>query len=460
MNFNRAPGHERHWVKVANEQMLSYGPAILVAAAMVLLSGRLFRLISRYAVNLFFSDQWGFNRATVFEKHSLWQMFRWQWGPHRQGAGALVAYFLEPYFYWNSRTESFLIGGLIVVCAGCALWLKVRLFRSVELSDICIPLILFTPLQVGQIFVVANWAHGPLPLLLTILYCLAWTIANLPWRYALVLTINFVTIYTGFGLFLGLLTPLAISADYFVNLKRQPHGKIYFAGGLLISVLSFCSFFVNYVVDPAVGCRPNLFQSPATYAKFVCLMFANVIAAKGIGFLPAFAGSILLACLLLALAMNCRKLRQESISFPQQLVAATLLLGSIVFSGFAAYGRSCLGLHEAQVSRYVMYLELGLLGFYISVLTIRAKYLRISALFFLTLVLANTIRIPSGDRSDMEYYRRFKTDWKACYLQYSDISFCDQQTGHWIYKDGRDETIKGRLNYLKQHRQNLYADVK
>jgi hypothetical protein len=81
------------------------------------LAGRLFRLISRYAVNLFFSDQWGFNRATLFERHSLWEMFRWQHGPHRQGAGALVSYFLEPHFSWSSRTESFLIGGLIVTNA-------------------------------------------------------------------------------------------------------------------------------------------------------------------------------------------------------------------------------------------------------------------------------------------------------------------------------------------------------
>jgi hypothetical protein len=437
-----------------------WSSVVIVSAMFVILAGRFFRLISRYAVNLFFSDQWGFNRATLFERHSLWEMFRWQHGPHRQGAGALVSYFLEPHFSWSSRTESFLIGGLIVLSAICVLWLKMRLFHSVELSDVCIPLILFTPLQVGQIFVVANWAHGPLPLLLTILYCLAWTIANLPWRYALVLTINFVTIYTGFGLFLGLLTPLAISADYFVNLKRQPRGKMYFAGALFISALSFSSFFVNYVYRPAVGCRPNLFQSPGTYAKFVFLMFANVVAAKGIGFLPALAGGTLLACMLCALAMNCRQLRQEPAEFRRHIVPAILVLGSVVFGGVAAYGRSCLGLHEAQVSRYVMYLELGLLGLYFSALTIRSKYLRISALLLLTLVFANTTRIPRVDRAGMEYYRKFKTDWKACYFQYSDISFCDHQTGHWLYQDGSDETIKSRLDYLQRTKQNLYADVK
>jgi hypothetical protein len=189
-------------------------------------------------------------------------------------------------------------------------------------------------------------------------------------------------------------------------------------------------------------------------------MFANVVAVKGIDFLPALAGATLFACMLCALAMNCRKLRQEPAEFRQHLVAAILVLGSIVFSAVAAYGRSCLGLREAQVSRYVMYLELGLLGLYISALTIRSKHLRISVLFLVTLVLANTIGISQGEQFEMEYYRQLKADWKACYLQHSDISFCDQQTGHWLYEDGNDESIKSRLDYLQRTKQNLYADVK
>jgi hypothetical protein len=425
-----------------------------------ILARRLFRLISRYSVNIFFSDQWAFNNATVFQKHSLWEMYRWQHGPHRQGLGALISYFIEPHFQWNSRTESFLIGGLIVIAGACALWLKLRIFHRLDFFDICIPLIIFTPLQVGQIFVVANWAHGPLPLLLVILYSIAWTVANVRWRYILVLTINFVTIYTGFGLFLGLITPAVITADYFFNLKGQPLGKTYFRSALLVSVLSVGSFFVRYVYRPAVACRPNLFQSPPSYAKFVFLMFANVMSVKGIGLLPMLAGATLLACMLWALAMNYARMRSGGTEFRSHLVAATLLLYCLLFSVIAAYGRSCLGPREAQVSRYVMYLELGLLGLYFSALTLRIRYLRIAVLALLTLALAKTVRISPGDRFGMEYYRRLKVDWRACYLQYTDIARCDQQTHAWIYQDGRDELIKGRLDYLQHSKQNLYAEKK
>src|ERR1051326_4374068 len=82
---------------------------------------RLFTLISRYAVNVFFMDQWDFNEATLFQKHSLWEMFSWQHGPHRQGLGAILAYLLEPLFQWNTRSESFLVGGIIVLAAISAL---------------------------------------------------------------------------------------------------------------------------------------------------------------------------------------------------------------------------------------------------------------------------------------------------------------------------------------------------
>src|SRR4051794_13272682 len=95
---------------------------LLVAIVFVIYAVRLFRLISRYAVNIFFADQWDFNNATLFERHSLWQIFRWQHGPHRQGAGALFERLVDPLFGWNSRTESFVVGGLIVAAAIFALW--------------------------------------------------------------------------------------------------------------------------------------------------------------------------------------------------------------------------------------------------------------------------------------------------------------------------------------------------
>ncbi|HZC24528.1 MAG TPA: hypothetical protein VE866_14395, partial [Candidatus Binatia bacterium] len=239
MEAKQKPGKAIHY------WLLSYGPAAVVAVAFAFFATRLFRLISQYAVNVFFSDQWDFNNATLFQKHSPWEIFTWQHGPHRQGIGGLFAKLVEPYFGWNSRTESFVVGGVIVVAAICALWLKKKLYGCFSFWDVLIPALIFVPAQYETLFITANFAHGPFPLLLILLYCLAWTCQNRAARYSLILIINFVTIYTGFGLLLGVLTPVLLILDY----RSSPEEQLpvaFFIGAILISLLSLGSFFVGY----------------------------------------------------------------------------------------------------------------------------------------------------------------------------------------------------------------------
>src|SRR5579883_2285307 len=66
--------------------------ALVLFGASLILASRLFLQVSHYAVNIFFSDQWVFDDATLFQRHSLWEMFRWQYGPQRQGVGALLSH--------------------------------------------------------------------------------------------------------------------------------------------------------------------------------------------------------------------------------------------------------------------------------------------------------------------------------------------------------------------------------
>ena len=105
------------WEQVPPEGLASRlrAPLFVVLAFSALLASRLFWLLSRYAVNIFFSDQWDFNNSTLFEQHTFWQIFRWQHGPHRQGLGGVISKLLEPLFHWNSRSEAFLVGAIIAV---------------------------------------------------------------------------------------------------------------------------------------------------------------------------------------------------------------------------------------------------------------------------------------------------------------------------------------------------------
>jgi len=250
-------------------------PWLLVLIAFVFYAGRMFRLISRYAVNVFFSDQWDFNDATLFQRHSLWQMFNWQHGPHRQGLGALFERMVDPLFGWNSRTESFVIGGVIVAAAICAFWLKRKLYGELSVFDVVIPAILFIPGQWATWFMSANFAHGPFPLLLILLYCLSWTSRRRDVRYLLVLFINFVTIYTGFGIFLGVVTPILLILDYWASAPQTRLSKTYFTCAILVALASLGSFFVGYKLLPGLPCFSLQPRSPTSYLAFVPLMFAN-----------------------------------------------------------------------------------------------------------------------------------------------------------------------------------------
>src|SRR5262245_2509253 len=328
---------------------------IVVFAAFAALSARLLVLISQYAVNVFFMHQLEVSEVTLFQMHSLWETFRWQNGPHRQGLGSVLSFLIDPLFQWNSRAESFLVGAIVILAAGSALWLKHRLFGNFTFFDVCIPLILLTPLQYETLYITANLAHGPLPLLLVILFCLAWPIPIIYLRLGLVLLINFYAIHTGFGFFLGLITPAAIFADYLLNLRFAQKGRLLFLVSLLVSIASIVSFFVNYHFETSVDCSPNLFQSPLSYAQFLWLIYANTIALKGTGVFAASVGVVLFALIFAALFASVAALRTSTAAGrAAHLVAAILLAFCLLFSANAAYGRSCLGIGVAQVSRYVI----------------------------------------------------------------------------------------------------------
>jgi len=432
----------------------------VVLAVLVALSIRLFDLISRYAVNIFFMDQWDFDDATLFQKHTLWEMFRWQHGPHRQGVGALLGHLIEPHFGWNSRSEAFFVGMIIVLAAILALWLKFRLFGSITVLDICIPLIFLNTFQHETLFMTANLAHGPVPIILILLYCLAWTIPNLALRYGLVLLLNFGAIYTGFGIFLGLITPVAVIADYLLELRRQPLGKFYLVGGLLVSVASLGSFFIQYAFVTAVDCSPNLFHAPLAYIEFLLLIFANLIGIQGADPPVIVIGGLVALAIVAAFVLSvCDLVKHGKTARTSDWIAAILLSFCLIFTLNTAYGRSCLGPRAAQESRYIIYMETGLLGVYFYLLGMKRSGLRAALLAILTVVLIGTVPVRKRDEFVMRYYSSGKENWRACYLSLEDINQCTQMTLFAVYPRPEKNNLKGKLEFLKRTKQNLYSDV-
>ncbi len=435
---------------------------LLVSIAFVFYAGRMFRLISRYAVNIFFWDEWDLKDLTLFQRNSLWKIFSWQHGWHRLGMGALVEKFLDPPFHWNSRIESFALGGILAAAAICALWLKTRLEGKLSIFDMVIPAVFFSPAQWETLYATPIFSQGPLPFLLIVVYCLAWTCERNALRYPLVLLINFVTIYTGFGLFLGVVTPVLLGLDYWSQLPSKRLTTTCFIAACLISLASLGSFFHRYTPRPGVSCFSHFQSSPRSYVAFMALLPANFFAVNGSGSFPRVVGLTVLIAVLISLisAVWCLLRRSDTSSAQpdrtRRLVVTTLAAVSLASLATIAYIRLCAGWQAAQASRYAVYVQIGVLGLYFHLLGVR----RASNRRWLLSLLLVPVSVASFhvDRWGMVYVRDGKERWKKCYLQIEDIKQCNEITGFVIYPPGEEPRLDEKLQYLKKTRQNLYLD--
>ena len=299
-------------------------------AAALLLGIRFFKVISDYSVNVLFYDQWDFLNPLFTGHAGFGELFFHQHGPHREGLGLVADSFLYPLTAWSTRADSLMIAGCVFAAMLLALLLKYRLFGRLSYGDIAIPLIFLTLAQFETFIGTPNAAYSGIPLLLTMLYCLALLVRRYQTRYALCLLLNFLLIYTGFGLFMGIVTIGVFAVECYWRLRSVseiPLGASIAA--LLVACASLGSFFVHYTFQSAVACFVFPYHDLRAYPLFVALMVSRffglmtpVRAAEAVGVL----GILLAAAILFRLAWRLvRGRRFENVD----LITAVLLTFSI-----------------------------------------------------------------------------------------------------------------------------------
>jgi len=438
------------------------GPLLLICACYLVVGTKFFAFISRYSVNLFFWDHWDFENGPLFERHTLWEIFRWQHGPHRQGFGGLFSALIDPQFHWSSRAQSFEAGILVLLASLCALWLKRRLWGRIEYFDAAIPLLFLVRNQAEAFTAGANIAHGPMPLLLVVLYCLAWTVRDTKWRYTLVVILNFLLIYTGFGIFMGIVTPLLLLIQSFYGAEAPNAQRIYSLLAFVAAASSFASFLIGYPFNPAADCFSTRPQNPVLYLWFVTLMFANFAGIKGIGPLPIVIGALLGFAILTSFvfAMS-RVLAQRKENHERYLVIAALSGYALLFCVNTAVGRICLGLDHGQAPRYVVYLITGMLAFYFVLILIPKSQTRNFALSaFLMLAAWCSLHLDTWTWLSARNRAHDQRAWRECYLKRESVEECDAITGSKIYPWPDTTHLQEKLQFLKQNHLNLYSDQK
>jgi hypothetical protein len=430
-----------------------FQPLILVLAVDVVLAFRLFLTIRTEAVNIFYWDQWDFNDPILFHPQPFWQAFWHQHGPHRQGLGAFVGLLVGRVSHWSTRADAFSIAIIVVIASLCALWLKKRLFVSLTYSDVIIPMLFFTRVQWETFLGTTNPAHGSVPVLLVVVYGLAWTCRRDILKYPLIVIFDFLAIFTGFGLFLGFVTPALLALDAYQTGRSKGGMPSHAIAACLVSAASIVSFFADYTRNP--DCLGFIHSHPASYLAFVTMMFSGFLAARGFYFSVASGGIVVAMLIGVAVAQIRRFFLASADNRNMSAIVLALISFSLLFSSGTAAGRICIESGSAQTSRYMIYLAPAFLGIYFYVLSLYGKVRTWSVATLLVLSLLASFPTGVAHKGTME---KARLDWKNCYLRLEDVERCDDITNSTLYPRPEAAThLQEKLLYLKQHQLNLYA---
>ncbi|HVR41474.1 MAG TPA: hypothetical protein VMU84_20435 [Thermoanaerobaculia bacterium] len=420
---------------------------ILIALSALACGYAFFSIIATSTVNVLYWDQWDYYKP-LFDGRSVWSMFTLQHGPHRQGLGGLIIGVLAHATAWNTRADAFAVGIAIAIAFAVALLVKRRLGGELTAADALLPLLFFNLAQVESLAVVANPAHGAVPLLLAMLYVFAWTIPNRIAAFASIAILNLLLIFTGFGLFFGAITPVLLLIEVIRRFRWEPLAALVFA------LLSLALFFYGWKFEPAIDCFVFPHPRPLEYVGFAALMFARFFGAMEATTFGIVFGTIVFTLLLAVVVVHFVRLLRSSERDARSIAIVTLGTWSLLFCANAAVGRVCSGLGEALTSRYVTLLIPGFFALYLHITTLR-KTLRTVTLIVLALAL---LSLPVNDwKNEMDIARRYalgKRVWRDCYLREHNVSVCDQKIGFAVYPT---PIIGERLGYLERNRLNLFS---
>lgn len=445
---------------VLYQKLVKVSTALFIFCVTFFFTYRLYRLIDKNAINVLFYDQWDF-LVPIFNQRNAWTIFSQQHGPHREGIGLIITQWLYNATAWDVRAESFMLFAFMLV----ALLIAFRVTyvinnKTTHAADFLLPMIFLTPRHYETFVGTPNIGYSVLPVLMMTLYAATMLVSHIKLRVIAIVLLNFLLLYSGFGLFVGVLTPVLLLFYSFSDSRNRP---AYFMG-IIGCALATILFFYNYRWTPAVSCFHFPDENPLSYIRYMSIMWGSfwgyrydiqqdnlVINVFSLGF------CLLLLCLYAVFycfreaSMNYRVIK------PAGLIILFLIGFSAIFTVFTSVGRLCLGLETAGASRYMMLLVPGMWGLYLflgrNVITERYPFARaIFALIFVVSFLQNDPRYTL-EAQDINIR---KSKWLACYKSEQDPFKCSAQPGTDIHPNVK--SIVPKLEFLKNAKLNLFAD--
>lgn len=424
-----------------------------------MLAGQLFLFVHRHAVNLLYWDQWDFY-APLFDSLGLWDTFRWQHGPHRQGVGMFLIKILADFTDWNSRADAFAVSAALCVAMSLALYLKHRIYGYFTLTDAAILCIYTSLFSYEALVLVPNVSHGALPTLMILVYCLMLLVSSSICRYLGIVITNFLLLYTGFGIFMTPITVGLLLIDGMQN-RADTFRVILVTVALFLTLLSIASFLVGYQFNPAIPDWQFRLADVQRLPLFISLMLASFWGwhASILGeSVPIVLGSFLLGALVGVLAFHAYRLWRDGVFKHKLSIASVVLIGfTLLFCLNTAVGRIPLGLQAAQSSRYLPLMLPAYLALYLNLLALPQPALRrVMLAAYLCCSIPGVLPLGAIDNLARPYALA-KTQWKECYLRSRNVDLCNSVSSLQIHP--KSALVSERLNYLQQRDLNLFTGM-
>lgn len=425
------------------------------------ISFRWFYYIDKYSTNLLLTDNWDFYKAH-FQSYPLWDFFTYQHGPHRQGIGFILTKWLDDWSGWNTRVIAFAIGALIFLAALIYWQVKRKIKPGFTGFEALIFLILLIPRQQGLFTGTTNISHGAMPVLLLALISLCFFLKNLYLRNALLIFLNFNMIFSAFGLFTGFILPIVFIGELFFFLRAKDSLKaLTSALSIVLSLAPWLLFFHNYEFVPAAPDFVFPHPRPWEYVQYVVLAFAGVLGVTHTNLIGVLPGLVIVSILVYILIFHVRSLCKTCFEVGSKTtsiskVIVTLISFSFLFICFTAVGRISFGVGSAINSRYVSYLMPAILAIYFHAIS-KAKKEVLWNSWMLFVMLISTTFVGSSI-NQMKRIHGEKSRWKEAYLKYESIEKADSLSNFSVHPDSEGTDLKQKLNYLREHRLNLYLD--
>lgn len=437
------------WIRFAD------APAWAVGGIFAALAWRQLDLVNSHAVNVMYEDQFDIYQP-MFLNLGWWDTFALQHGPHREGVGLIVTRLLSLVSGWNSRWDAF--AASILMIAAAALGLRLALRFGVARNSILLAAVPFLFLNVHQyeIFVGAvNLSYGSMPMLLFMAYCVSWFLPRDVWRFAATGTLSFLLVFTGFGLFVGFLTPsLALVESVQAWRARERTRALLAFVALAVACLGWALFAKGYTFQPAVAGFRFPYEHPLEYAVFVGRMLGNFYGTEVLSSWQLVVGLCVAAALLGISVWNGIRCIVDGIAQNRRgVVLFCLSTFVLLFCANCAIGRVFTGAIAPLAPRYASLLIPGGLAIFLQLFTLRARrgYAWLSVAYLVLLIPGTSVR-----RADEIYGANWFADgrrsWSAAYLRTHDEAKANQISHFSIYPAPLGE----RLSYLEANDLNLF----